>query len=341
MGYPNGDLILPAILYMNPGKTREEISKLMDKVKASPNHIFKNSDPWEIYGGGDSDLHMGLEGLTSLLHLNWSKEFRRFRKSKKDENGLEIESPEYIIDYDTLEAKVIVHEKNIIKEPKRIEGNSLEPLKINDIFKEVFHYPIGDEGIVTKIYSEECYTQDNLFNGQPVYTYDMEIKPIIRIYEVEKSNSREELWKKWPQFNPINRFDWSREKGSFGSVGRGAHLQAFNWIMKNGKYYLDEKSFNIMPASISSENHLSVFDNRWGYTDIIINIEAIKNKAWKIFSYEHDKNFNNDFLRDFPSAKKAYDKAVWDSHTSIYAKNNNMSTSDLLKFRISANGRLT
>ncbi len=335
MGYPNGDLILPAILYMNPGITREEISELMDKVKASPTYIFEDADPWDSYKGGDFDLHIGLEGLASLLRLGKSKEFKRFIEPKKDENGLEIEPPEYITDYDTLEARIIVHEGNIIKKPKRIEGHSLESLKINDIFKEVYHYPIGDEGVVIKIYSEECHTEDDLFDGKPLYTYDMEIKPIIRVYNVEKFNSREELWEKWPQFHPINRFDWSKEKGSFSSVGYGLHLQAFSWRMKNGRYYLNEKSFNTMPASIRSENRLFVFDNRCGYTDLIISIEAIKNKAWKIFSYIHDKNFNNDFLRDFPSAKKEYDKAVWDSHTSLYAKQNNMSISDFLRFRIS------
>ena len=336
MGYADGDLILPAILYMNPGKTREEISELMDRVKASPVYTFKDYDPWGIYEGGDFDLHRGLEGLASLLWLGKSKEFKRFTGPKKDENGLEIEPPEYTIEYDTLEARIIVHEGNIIKKPKRIEGHSDCKLKIGDVFKEVYHYPVGDEGIVTRIYSEECDTSDNNgFNGMPLYTYDMKIKPIIREYRVEKFNSREELWEKWPQLHPNNRFDWSKERGHFGSVGDGMFLHAFSWRMKNERYYLDEKSFNIMPASIRCEDPPSVFDNSWGYTDLIITIEAIKNKAWKLFSYVGRK-FNSDLLRDFPSAKKAYGKAVWDSHTSLYAKQNNMSILDFLRYRISS-----
>ncbi len=334
MGYADGDLILPAILYMNPGKTREEISELMDKVKASPYSTFKNSNSWDIHKGGGFNLHLGIDGLASLLFLDESKEFKIFMGPKRDENGLEIQSPDYTIDYDTLEAKIIFHEENIINKPKRIEGHSLERLKIGDIFEEAYYYPVGGEGIVTKIYSEECNPSDYLFNGDPLYTYDMKIKPIIRTYRREKFNSREEFWKKWSKFNPTNRFDWSKEKGRFGSVGYGIFLHAFKWRMENGRYYLDKNSFNTMPASIRCENPPSVDDNRWGYTDLIITIEAIKNKAWKLFSYVGRK-FNSDFLRDFPSAKKEYDKVVWDSHTSIYAKDKKMTVSEFLRFRIS------
>ncbi len=49
MGSACGDLIMPAILYMNPGKTKEELSELIDEVEASPLTEFKDSDPWDIH----------------------------------------------------------------------------------------------------------------------------------------------------------------------------------------------------------------------------------------------------------------------------------------------------
>lgn len=329
MGSACGDLIMPAILYMNPGKTKEELSELIDEVEASPLTEFKDSDPWDIHHREYIDyLHLGLDGVAHLLKLSESK-----KEFKIDENGFKIAPPEYKLFFDPPKAVVTIHEKNIIKKPKRIKRGYSKLIKVGDIFKNEWDHPREKRGIVTKIYSEEFDEPSRDTDKKPYCIYDVEVKPIITKFRKEEFNSEQELWKKWPQLHPNNSFDWSKEKGKFGSVGEGDYLSDFSWKMNNGRYFLDEELFNIMPASKLCESLQIGEDKMWGYTNLILTAEAIKNKAWKLISYK--ATFNDKFLRDFPSAKEAYDKAVWDSHTSLHAKQNNMNISDFLRWRIS------
>lgn len=70
-----------------------------------------------------------------------------------------------------------------------------------------------------------------------------------------------------------------------------------------------------------------------GYTDLILTKEAIKHKAWKLLSYK-GRGHLQDFLRDFPDARVEYERAVFDSHTSLSAKLQGLSVSDFLRFRM-------
>ena len=146
---------------------------------------------------------------------------------------------------------------------------------------------------------------------------------IIEITEEEIFNSESELFQKWPQFKPENIYDWSQVNGCF-SVLMGD--KKFLWKNTNGRFFLDDETLNKISSGFS-------VTGEYGYTDLILTAETIKHKAWKLLSRKGLKHLDT-FLKDFPDVIPRYEKAVWNSHTSIYAKNNQMSNLDFIRFRI-------
>ena len=103
--------------------------------------------------------------------------------------------------------------------------------------------------------------------------------------------------------------------------------KGFAWVKVNDRYSLAPETFDRISAG-SNTTAMS-----FGYTDLVLTAEAIRNRAWKILSYKGLKHSPR-FMRYFPEARKRYSRAVWDSHTSLSAKQQNMTISDLLRFRI-------
>lgn len=140
----------------------------------------------------------------------------------------------------------------------------------------------------------------------------------------EKFNSEEELYTKWPQFNPEFRMDWTQEGGSFNIGCFG--IDTFLWLNKKGKYYLDTQTFDRIPASFRSS--LSM-----GYSDLILTAEAIKHKAWKMLS-RNGMDYFYQFLDDFPGVAPIHARSVWDAQTSISAKMQGMTYSEFMRHRL-------
>jgi len=130
-------------------------------------------------------------------------------------------------------------------------------------------------------------------------------------------------------------YDWNQIEGEFES--RYDHTPNFFWKQVEGKFYFDLKTFDMIPASFGSEWIIQQesFDRRceFGYTDLILTAEAIKQKAWKLLSYRGMKH-NDQFLRDFSDSRRRYFKAVWDSHTSLASKLKGTTYSEFLRFRL-------
>ncbi|MFH1211919.1 MAG: hypothetical protein V1659_03230, partial [Candidatus Woesearchaeota archaeon] len=99
------------------------------------------------------------------------------------------------------------------------------------------------------------------------------------------------------------------------------------WSMRENRYYFDERTFDLIPASIRSKNR------HYGYTDLVLTREALRHRAWKLLSYKGLCHIDQ-FLRDFPDARLQYERAVWDSHTSLFAKGAGMTVFELLRMRL-------
>ncbi len=305
MGFAYVDLIPAAILLDNPGITREEFSELLDKTHYSWIKRYEREDPWDSYNFNEPDIkdyHSGLNGLAKVLGLTESKEFIKFQKPRVDENGLFVKAPDLwpARKEDEHAYEVVIHEKNVFEPTKVIEALSWTKLQVEDIWKEV-QLSI-EKGIVTRIFEE--------------------IKPFYSKFREEKFQTKEKLYEKWPQFHSDFKYDWSQKRGSLKAL---LAENCFFWRQQDKRYYLHDKTFDIISPSFR-------ISRDFGYTDLILTAEAIKNKAWKLLSYRGDIHIPQ-FLKNFPDSRKRHGKAVWDAYTSLYAKSKQMPVRDFLKMR--------
>lgn len=324
MGYPYTELIVPAILYSNPGVNRYELSDLLKNVhysmkQYSPEDAWDYFDPeWEF-----NDSFGGLNNLASSLKLKTTNEFNMFQENNLDDNGLKVEAPFLVsFDYSKQNFEVIVHESNVLKKERNVYNEfsyRLERISKGDLFAG---------GIVQEILREKKF-KDNPeneldFEMGPFYEYDLKIIPVKQVKRLETFFSEKQLYEQYPLFDPNKKYDWSKREGviSTGMFSEGRYF----WKQKRDKYYLDEKTFDFICEGFSTG--LS-----FGYTDLIMTSEAIKNKAWKLLSYKGFV-FIDDFLKDFPISNALYKQAVYDAHFSIFAKNKNMTISDLMRLRL-------
>lgn len=306
MGYPYHELITPAILLDNPGLTREEFTSHFQNIPQCDGILeYKNTDPWDIVS---PENFFRSDELARRLYLEYSQTYIDFQTKKRDASGCWIYPPELKKTESGYE--VIKHIDN--------ELGSFESIEIE------WEWNI-EEGKSINVEDDNDYLVDKVLkNNENQYT--LEVQPIKLISEVEVFSSEEELFEKWPQFKPENMYDWSQTKGEF-KVLMGE--KSFLWKNINGRFFLDKKTFDHIPYSFRSGNY--------GYTDMILTKEAIRHQAWKLLSRRGLVHLH-DFLEDFPDSKAEYEKAIWDSHTSLWAKSKEMNHFELIRMRVTPHG---
>ena len=329
MGFPYNDLIAPAILLDNPGITRKEFVRLLDRTHSSSYKEYKDDEDWNFYDirFEDPGYHNGLEGLARILGLEVTSAYKEFvdpEKPKVDEYGLIIHPPRYInlsgaSDNENLPYQVRIHKGNVVRKPERVTQYSADKLEKGAVWEET---QIGfDRGIVVEILDEVRFKDAG---GGPEYQYDMVIRPFRPVIKVRSYKTQERLWRFWPQFHPDNVFNWQQSEGNFkADTNRNS---GFLWKKVNGKYYLDSRTFDRIPASFRS-------GSTFGYTDLLLTAEAVRHEAWRVLSRRGLFHFDA-FLEAFPDTRARFEKGIWDSHTAIYAKMNSMSHFDLLRWRL-------
>lgn len=336
MGYPYNELVAPAVLFSNPGVTREEFIVLLDQTHSSDLKEYSESESWCYYDPRfeDNQYHRGLEGLANILRLKNTDRYLEFQNPinpEVDEHGLIINPPRNhsfvpytgTVEDDVVKSRFVVeiHRRNVVKSPIRVTEYSWDRLSIGSVWEEM---QLGEErGIVTKIFNEDgSGEEDELeeFDSGPRWFYDMEIKPFYGEFETDPFETEEALWEAWPQFHPDNVFDWSQQRGHFSGC------KEFLWLRDEDRYYFDLQTLNQIPAGTNAGS--------MGYTDLILTIGALRHNAWKILSYVGLKHLE-DFLREFPDVREEYEKAVKDSHFSLYAKSKRMTITQLLRERLS------
>ena len=326
MGYPYNKLVAPAVLFLNPGITRDEYVELLDNTHSSSYKIYSQLDDWSFFDSNleDSRFHRELEGLARILGLPESDMFRKFQEPQFDENGFLISAPTVLPAREgkNYEYEVILHEGNVMGALESIDTISCGKLGVGDMC---------GGGVVQKIIKEEeLMDEEDEFDevdSEPIYQYQIEILHLSKVWDRQIFRTKEELFEEWPQFHPSSVYDWATRNGNFiGTEG----VNNFSWVNKEEKYSLDSKTFDVIPAS----GYLRFF---MGYTDLIMTAEAIKQSAWKALSYKGARHLNS-FLREFSESKTRYDQAVWDSHTSSFAKQKSMTVNELLRFRLEKRG---
>ena len=341
MGYTYDELIAPAILLDNPGLNKKEFIDALANTHSGGGESGEEI-PWDKKGTFNR-YHYGLEGLVGILGLSESAEYLQFIKGSYDENGRHLRAPFLQkVDPEHSDYQVGLHTGYIFGRPRKLmfqsshkyqEGSSLTRFSYGVDFINVKDERKIVNSVISKIVKEEERAEDD-------YIYDVRARTIRPVIETEYFHDVDSLLAKWPQLHPEYRWDFSQEKGIFDiDLGSGS----FRWMMKDGRYYLDPISYDLMTAGFG--NFYASFDSNgfndrkreddsfFGYTDLILTAEAIRQGAWKLLSYRGHQHAES-FVRDFPDSGERYSRAVWDAHSSIAAKKRKMTHSELLRMQL-------
>lgn len=317
MGYWYSELIPPAILFDHP---RITVDKYTSKLKSNEVHLLHPFDPYI---------------LPPLLRLPYTQSYKDFKTPEVDSNGLEVFKP-YISSYDQpytvtqhLRNELHPSQEHELISSRNIQNNRITPIGIPYEQRTCLVNEILKKEIIFPNENTSNYYEDN-DPGVQVFRYKFIGQEIEEIYDEEQFDSVDSLFTKWPQFRPENVFDFTVNQGRFRESNIG--IESFGWKSINGRYYFDELSFDRIPEGGS------IREKGVGYTDLVITAEVVKKKQTGMIGgsfrdwYNEDKLEN--FLKRFPSSRKRVDLAIWDAHTSIYAKQNGLSHLELIRLRL-------
>jgi hypothetical protein len=332
MGRTAHELIPAAILLDNPGITREEFVELLEP--------FKYWSP---------DYGLKLHGIGRILNLEKTEDFKKFLESEKhkvDSNGIALEEILFmpmrqeaifdsgqskLITYGAPVFEVIDHQGYRLGDKKEINDLLSEPVKkgelfFNPIFSE-HHLVIEVLGIEKNPNAKE---DDYKFKGRLV------VRAVKKIFRTKKYTRLNSLTKDYPIFHPDRMYDFSQAEGK---VSTDDYVSNFFWTKTGDKYYLDtERTFDSIKAGIILyKDEKGWLQRQYGYTDLILTAEAMKHRFQTIFEYVHADSQVRHMRRMFkkyPLSYERYKKAVWDSHSSLFAKDQGMTYSELLRWRL-------
>lgn len=334
MGYPNSDLIPAAILLDHPNITREEFVNLLNRTHSTWSRFPQGEKVKTPSIRGDLEgFHKGMHGLAELLCLPKRKEFLDFQGTPPQEKdsiitappvltvkgfkkGREWGKPRYIVFYPRAHWSEVQQEdisKDLISRLKIPSQRIDEAYEWRDSKCDYNRYILSGHNL---LYIKKRKKSDRLFLRRVVNNPDKTIN----------FSSLEELLAKHPEFSSDFMYDFSQSSGRFRIFGD--EHRDFIWKNENGRYSLDEETFRRSREGYR-RNPLTLY----GYTGLILTAEAIKNKAWKYLSWNGFVH-KDALLKLSSSSRRRYEQAVWDSHTSLYAKSKGMAYFELMRLRL-------
>jgi hypothetical protein len=159
----------------------------------------------------------------------------------------------------------------------------------------------------------------------------MVVEPIQSKIKVKQYRSIDALTKDYPMFNLDFMFNFNQEEGI---ISTDCYDSKFYWKKKDDKYYLDkEKTFDNICAAMRFDFKPGKLGMELGYTDLILTEEALKHKAYWLLDWR-GKDKLPAFIEKFEDSKNKYGLAIWDSHTSLFAKSSGLTNNELLRYRM-------
>ncbi|MBI3984548.1 MAG: hypothetical protein HY344_01205 [Candidatus Levybacteria bacterium] len=311
MGFPYHELIPAAVLLDNPGLTKEEFSRKLQATHYSLG-VASRSASWDSYTESESFTP---EELPIILGLSYSSAFTEFQKPRRDVNGIFLHPPTMRIVFQNTDKglaaeryEVTTHVANALGEMEQKSISSRRNIRAGEAITFINAYLEDVDYLVSSVARKSIQGQ--------------RITPQLH---TESFATFEDLYRVWPQFKPESMYDFSTTQGKFNFVFGGGN---FIWKQVDGKFYLDQSTFDRIPAGFLVNEDLNL-----GYADLILTAEAIRQSAWKLLSYR-GLFYLRDFLTAFPDSRARYERAVWDSHTSLFAKRKGMTNTEFLRMRL-------
>jgi len=330
MGNPYNDLVAVAVLYLNPGITKEVFVELLDQTHSSFYRNYGAKDGLCDYNptADDERFHNGLVGLARLLKIELTSEYTSFITPKTDEYGLALRPPslEDVHDEGNTRFKVIVQEGHELSKPETVFDASHERPTIGKIWDDDALYETGfiDEIVEVK---EIPPNPELLDYGDPEVLFEsvLMVRKITGKYKIHRYQTKEKALVEWPLFDPKNQYQWNQRAGIF-HLGDRHGSDDFTWCQEGDRYYFDLNTYDQIPISLADSG-------KYGFTDLLMTVEAIKLGAWKVLSNKGFK-FLGEFMERYPDVLEIWKRGVYDWGISMYAKSVGMSTRDMLRFRL-------
>lgn len=321
MGTVNIKVIPAAILYSNPGINRDEFVVLLNQIRYSckSNYGVADLDDPHHLELGSYGFHGGIFELARILCLECDLEEIPFvypnvldaLNERPEENALGklyVEprsendmwlTPRYFL-------QVGIKERHLGEEINKRSAFFEQPA-VGNIYSDFRkkHYRIR------KVHS----VRHSVVDGNDKFTAvtDSEIFDYLPV--IEQFESIDALVAKHPDYNPDVCINWNKPE-SFFIAPNFRFDKNIRWRQKNGKYYL-------LQDCLSEEN----------YSDIVITAEAIRKKKWGLFQF-HGYCLTQKFLVENEDSDYAHQKAILDYWLSRYGKLNNMTNTELLRYRL-------
>jgi hypothetical protein len=349
MGGPCDQLIPAAILYDNPGLTLEEFSsKLYSAVSRIKRGDLKSYMPFDEYQMGEI-LHLRhTRQYRQILKFYFDNEFNYTTRSMHHLNGKyhvqnqlikEITIEDIVVNIDYLESsynKVVGYRKGDHIMPTHCSDPPIESQGDNDVLQAV-------EILETKIEQNDI---DNNIIKQKIRARGLRFEK-----SEEEFGCNEDLVRKYPEYAPRKIYNFSQKTGILYPSRKLWKESIFMWKKDEERYYLDlaHLSANISPNSLYARDARQHSDgcangeiDSWYHegetgpyslSDLVLTCEALRRRQWDVLRYVGFRHDFTDFIYSNEKTLRRYEQAVFDSETSVFARKQGWTYTELLMNR--------
>ena len=119
-------------------------------------------------------------------------------------------------------------------------------------------------------------------------------------------------------------YNYRAQKGRFNVFGETGFL----WYKRRSRYYFDPVTLDNIHASMRTNRKFDA-----GYVDLVFTAEVVRYHRGDLLRRDATIDSWAKFLQEHLYSKERVDKAIWDSHTSLFAEKEGMNVTELLRMR--------
>lgn len=342
MGAPTDMLVVVAIMYDNPqGLKKEEIVNKLEKI-----HIPRN------YSDIFFEQNRGLYGLAYLFNLNNTQEYLASKKKYLNEKYEYFSKREHLHPHRKQEIGVTFTNHKVLGETT-IDYHDFDS---SEFFQHKGYTPgdyVWTSAFGTLIVPEKYNNSKNRFLIKDVVSSQIKeeenLREINQKFNVEvvrinsrtfRFNSFEELWKKYPEYQPERMYDFEQEQGKLYPYNDllQRDIVPFKWLKKGEKYFLDFEHFEKILNANSYFGNEALWKHKnqkskshFSLTDVVLTSEVIRRRNWKLLRYNALFNFNPNFIYKNERTLRRYEEAVFETEQSVKAQKQELTISEFLR----------
>ncbi|MDP3734003.1 MAG: hypothetical protein Q8R37_02135 [Nanoarchaeota archaeon] len=352
MGYPYDGLIPAAILYNNPGLTRDEFARAM-----RPAAIF-SSKYWGSLEAVARVLHLrahnGRNDDLRSYYIEENRDFGYFRTMTdwdwEDEtltviqrNHRTFTEEEFtFVDFSPLQEKKFLYSDWAYRYCTDDDEEERFHVVEKDRFLALFetddddggNNPVDYNSVIIKSVMEQIGPE---YEDTTISRYQQQKIRVIpfQVYveKIKTYDSLDDFFEEYPHLHPVQRFDWAQEKGRLET---GFDCPALRWHRKDDTYFLDqEHAKKVLKDNYFNKEQMRRYPGG-SWIDLILTAEAVKTGFWKVLERSGLQHLVEFFIAH-PEVVQVYNQARFDMDISSFAQKKNLTNSEFLRWRLENN----